>query len=134
MQKCLRRGVASGGVTHHIFTTKCSQQHVIRHAIPLSRMAAGYPTLQQQSGGFVVCHLHVNGVCVGRSQCRNEHRTLCYPLQALKAMLGPNTKLVATVHVSNMLGSVTDIADLADAVHTVCIYRLSVLMDQTYQR
>ena len=40
-------------------------------------------------------------------------------------MLGPKTKLVATVHVSNMLGSVTDVPDLADAVHTVCKFSLS---------
>jgi selenocysteine lyase/cysteine desulfurase len=34
-------------------------------------------------------------------------------------MLGPKTRLVATVHVSNMLGSITDIADLSRAVHAV---------------
>ena len=34
-------------------------------------------------------------------------------------MLGPKTRLVATVHVSNMLASVTDVADLSRAVHAV---------------
>jgi hypothetical protein len=43
--------------------------------------------------------------------------------QALKAMLGPKTRLVATVHVSNMLASVTDVADLSRAVHAVRRYR-----------
>ena len=40
-------------------------------------------------------------------------------LQALKAMLGPRTRLVATLHVSNVLGSITDVADLSRAVHAV---------------
>ena len=48
------------------------------------------------------------------------HSVICRThLQALKAMLGPKTRLVATVHVSNMLGSVTDIAKLSHAVHAV---------------
>ena len=41
--------------------------------------------------------------------------------QALKGMLNSNTKLVATVHVSNMLASITDVADLTKAAHAVCI-------------
>ena len=35
-------------------------------------------------------------------------------------MLNSNTKLVATLHVSNVLASVVDVKDLAQAVHAVC--------------
>lgn len=41
-------------------------------------------------------------------------------MQALKGMLNSNTKLVATLHVSNVLASVVDVKDLAQAVHAVC--------------
>ena len=39
--------------------------------------------------------------------------------QALKGMLSSRTKLVATLHVSNVLGSIVDVKDLAQAVHAV---------------
>ena len=42
-------------------------------------------------------------------------------VQALKGMLSSRTKLVATLHVSNVLGSIIDVKDLAQAVHAVRI-------------
>jgi cysteine desulfurase / selenocysteine lyase len=44
----------------------------------------------------------------------------------LKAMLGPRTKLVATVHVSNMLGSVLPAQEVVEAAHQVRACRPSL--------
>lgn len=41
-------------------------------------------------------------------------------LQALKAMINPRTKMVALVYVSNMLGSVLRVHDVAEEAHKVC--------------
>ena len=57
----------------------------------------------------------------------------CATAQALKAMLGPRTRLVATLHVSNMLGSITDVADLSRAVHAVRrIHRCSSFVNDAW--
>ena len=65
-------------------------------------------------------------------------------LQALKGMLNSNTKLVATVHVSNMLASITDVAELSVAAHAVrsprstlyptCGPRVLIVMPHHYRR
>lgn len=42
-------------------------------------------------------------------------------MAAYRELLGPRTKLVAMVHVSNMLGAVTPMQEVAEAAHKVCV-------------
>ena len=118
-----------------------------RHPAPACRLATMslshaaavvlLATSRATNGGaeLAICHLRWSSPAsdAGLQQLLGELRSLCCPPQALKALLGPKTKLVATVHVSNMLGSVTDVADLADAVHTVCPSALPIDMIPSLQ-
>lgn len=48
---------------------------------------------------------------------RVDPTRLTCPLEELREMLGPRTKVVAIVHVSNLLGEIVDVKEIADLVH-----------------
>lgn len=56
------------------------------------------------------------GIEIDVAPLTDDHRI---DLDALEAMLTPRTRLVAIAHVSNVLGSITDVARVARAAHAV---------------
>jgi len=59
------------------------------------------------------------------TKARRQTRTpLLLPMQAVKAMIGPKTKLVSLVHVSNMLGAILPTDDIVAAAQKASRFSL----------